>query len=123
MYRPHTEEVPALLKTMLSPSWIPSRFTRASASFGSYAVQCFTGKTESGHWSLVQYDHSYVPTIIPVWNSLPDATVGHPTTSRIKAFCSRAHKYLKNLVQYTYDNVVFVCTILSPCFSLTIIFL
>ena len=37
MYRLHTE-VPALLKTMLPPSWIPSRFTRASAFFGSYAV-------------------------------------------------------------------------------------
>ena len=54
MFRLHTEEVPAFLKTVLPPSWIPSRFTRASASFGSYAVQCLTGKTESGLWSLVQ---------------------------------------------------------------------
>ena len=59
MYRLHTEEVPGLLKTMLPPSWILSRFTRESASFGNYAVQCLTGKTESGHWSL----DSYIPTI------------------------------------------------------------
>ena len=59
------------------------------------AVLLARRRVVSGHWSLVQYGRSYMPAIIPVWNSLPDATVGHPTTSGIKAFCSRAHKYLK----------------------------
>ena len=97
MYRLHTEGAPALLKTMLPPARVTSRSTRASSSLGSFALQGLTGRAESGHWSLAQHDRSFIPAMVPVWNSLPDAIVGHPTTTGTKAFCSRTHNFLNNL--------------------------
>ena len=61
--RPHAEEALALLKSRFPLSWTPIRSTRTSASFASYAVHGLTGKTKSAHWSLAQYDRSYMPAI------------------------------------------------------------
>ena len=42
---------------------------------GRYALHGLSGKTESSHGSLVQFDRSFLSVLILVWNSLADITV------------------------------------------------
>ena len=82
-------------RAMLSPKVEASRLTRASGA--PHALKCLAGRTASRHWSLHQYDHSFLPAVIPIWNSLLQHVVGCPITDSTKLFCKRVNSHLSSL--------------------------
>ena len=93
LHRLHRPDQPQVLKSLLPPRACPSRTTRATGN--THALQPLAGRTSTGHWSLQQYDRSALPTVVPVWNSLPASIIGTPTLEDSKTFCRRVYHHLK----------------------------
>ena len=94
LYRMHKADQPEVLRSLLPPKVQVARSTRSTNA--SHALQPLAGRTGSGQWSLHQYDKSFLPAAIPVWNSLPSDVIGSPQTDDTKTFCMRAHRYLSH---------------------------
>jgi hypothetical protein len=103
VHRMHKPDQPAKLRTMLPPKMCPVRSTRSKmcpvrstrSSSGDHALQPLAGRSTAGQWSIQQYDRSALPTIVPVWNSLPPNIIGYPEAEDAKTFCKRAHHHLR----------------------------
>ena len=94
VYKLHTKESPEQMRAMLPPLQRSARMTRSSQKMSTHALQGLTGRTQSGQWSLHQYDRSFLPATIPVWNSLPNEIVGQPHQDGTKKFCQKANRFL-----------------------------
>jgi len=94
VHRMHKPEQSEVLRSILPPRMCPTRSTRSSC--GEHVLQPLAGRTPTGQWSLQQYDRSVLPAIVPVWNSLPPDIIGSPISEDTRAFCKRAHHYLRN---------------------------
>ncbi len=95
IHRLHQPEQSPVLKSMLPLHASQARFTRYNQS--EHLLQPLVGKTRSGHWSLQQFDRSAIPTMIPMWNSLPPSVIGAPQSEDTKTFCKRVKRYLTGL--------------------------
>ena len=89
LHRMHKPEQPQVLQSILPPKLSSARLTRSNC--GEQALQPLAGRTRSGKWSLQQYDRSFLPAIIPVWNSLPQTVIGDPVTEKKPRHSARGH--------------------------------
>ena len=97
LHRMQKEGEPELIRSQLPQYNKLHRSTRANAV--AHSLKTPAGRTESGHWSLHQYDRSFLPATVPVWNSLPPQIVGNPSIDSTKTFCKCANRHLKGICE------------------------
>jgi len=95
VHRMHKQSEPQLIRSLLPPKQVSSRSTRSNR--GQHTLQPLRGRTVAGRWSLHQFDRSVLPTVVPIWNTLPPEVVGCPETEATKTFCQRVHQYIKRI--------------------------
>jgi len=87
LYKMQTNHSPTDLQAMLPPPYDRRRDTRCNTSIPTHALTMPYAKT-------CTLDRSFIHTAVRVWNSLPDAVVGHIKDSGLQAFKCRVHRYL-----------------------------
>ena len=87
LYKMQTNLCPSDMKSMLPQPYVIRRSTRTSRAMPRHALTIPTSRTYST-------DRSFLHIAVPLWNNLPEGTVGEINDSGVQSFKRRVHQHL-----------------------------